>query len=343
MTNSLKVSIVFTAMEYQIRYLKKLLETIESQTYKYLELVVIDKTKTDAVISAIDKSSLYSTSKIVRDDKPRGFAENYNLGINHAGGSYVFILNLDTMLAPDCVERLVEAAQCGEDIGCISPKILRMDEAQRAYEPPRIDSTGMCLTRFIRHFDRGADELDIRQYDEPCYVFGVTGAGAFYRRECLDAIKFDNQYFDEDFWSYREDVDLSWRIQNYGWKCLYTPRAVMFHIRTLKPGIRTKDLMLANMHSVKNRFLLVINNMSMKNYILHLPTILLRDLIVVSGVLVKEQYSLRAFRFLMYNFPRLLTKRRRLLSKTKADVCNFWFSHKSISLNKVYDTHETHT
>jgi len=330
-------------MDYQIRYLNKLLETIESQTYKYLELVIIDKTKADDVISAIEKSSLYSTSKIVRDTKPRGFAENYNLGINHTDGPFVFILNLDTMLAPDCVERLVEVAQWGEDIGCVSPKIIRMAEDQRVYDPPPIDSAGIYLTRFMRHFDRGAGEIDIGQYDEPCLIFGVTGAAAFYRRNCLNDIKFDNQYFDEDFWSYREDVDLSWRIQNYGWKCLYAPRAVVSHIRTLKHGIRTKSLMLANMHSVKNRFLLVINNMSMKNYFLHLPTILFRDLIVVFGVLFKELYSLRAFWFLISNFPRLIIKRRQLQSRMKADVCNFWFNHKSISLNNEHDTYETHT
>jgi GT2 family glycosyltransferase len=119
-----------------------------------------------------------------------------------------------------------------------------------------IDSTGIYFTPNMRHLDRGAEEIDHGQYDRLQYVFGATGAAAFYRRSFIDDVSVEGEFFDEEFFAFREDGDLSWRAQLMGWKCLYLPTAVAWHVRRVTPE-RRKDLpLLINWHSAKNRFLM---------------------------------------------------------------------------------------
>jgi GT2 family glycosyltransferase len=119
-----------------------------------------------------------------------------------------------------------------------------------------IDSTGIFFTPNMRHLDRGAEEIDRGQYDRVQYVFGASGAAAFFRRDFIEAVSVEGEFFDEDFFAFREDGDLAWRAQVMGWKCLYTPAAVAWHVRRVTPE-RRKDLPLViNWHSAKNRFLM---------------------------------------------------------------------------------------
>ena len=88
-----------------------------------------------------------------------------------------------------------------------------------------IDSTGIYFTRNMRHLDRGAEEIDRGQYDRVQYVFGATGAAALFRRGFIEDVSVEGEFFDEDFFAFREDADLAWRAQLMGWKCLYVPSA----------------------------------------------------------------------------------------------------------------------
>ncbi len=119
-----------------------------------------------------------------------------------------------------------------------------------------IDSTGIYFTRNMRHLDRGAEEIDRGQYDRVQYVFGATGAAALFRRGFIDAVSVEGEFFDEDFFAFREDADLAWRAQLMGWKCLYVPSAVAWHVRRVTPERRENLPLAINWHSVKNRFLM---------------------------------------------------------------------------------------
>jgi len=329
-----KVSITITFMDYLLKYFHGLAKSVENQTYQNIEIIIIDKTSKMTINDYVSNSRYKNIYKIIKYNKSAGFAESYNKAIHESSGEYIFVLNPDTKLKPDCLERLVEAINLDNSIGMVSPKILRMDKNQNIYEPKIIDSTGIYLKRIMRHFDRGAGEIDKGQYNQRCYIFGATGAGALFRKSCLEDIKFNNQYFDEHFWFSREDADISWRLQNYGWKCFYTPYAVMYHVRTLKPGKRSSNPPLINMHSVKNRYLLMINNLSFKNYMINFPFIFTRDLIVVLGVILRERTSISAFQFLIKNLKRLIRKRKVIQLKVKKDVSNYWFKQKAVSFSK---------
>ena len=114
----------------------------------------------------------------------------------------------------------------------------------------------------LRHLDRGSQEVDNGHYLQYEYVFGATAAAALYRRAMIEDISLDGEFFDSDFFVYREDADVAWRAQLMGWKCLYAPYARGYHVRKVLPGNRRALPPEINMHSVKNRFLMRIKNIS---------------------------------------------------------------------------------
>ena len=92
----------------------------------------------------------------------------------------------------------------------------------------------------MRHFDRGWHEPDDGRFRRMEYVFGASAAAALYRREMVADISDGANFFDPDFFAYREDADVAWRAQLLGWRCLYVPAAVGYHVRTVNPPIATR-------------------------------------------------------------------------------------------------------
>jgi GT2 family glycosyltransferase len=193
------------------------------------------------------------------------------------------------------------------------------------------------MTPNFRHLDRGSRELDDGRYDGAEWVFGATGAAAFYRREMIEDISFDGDFFDEDFFAYREDADVAWRAQLLGWKCLYTPAAVAYHVRSVFPSNRRSQPAVINMHSVKNRFLLRIKNTTPHLYRRHFASVTLRDLAVIGGCVLTEWNSLRAFPLLYRASRRSWAKRRAIMSKRRTDdrYIASWFRDQPVGFPAV--------
>ena len=148
--------------------------------------------------------------------------------------------------------------------------------------------------------------------------FGPSGAAPLYRRQMLNQIVFDKEYFDEDFVTYREDVDLAWRSQTLGWKGIYSPQAIAYHLRRIRPGDdRAKISPIINFHSVKNRFLLRLKNLTFVNALRFFFPWVFRDILVVGCVLVREWTSLGALAKVIKLMPRTLAKRKDLMKKKK--------------------------
>src|SRR5258706_15517308 len=106
----------------------------------------------------------------------------------------------------------------------------------------------------LRHLDRGTLDPDKGPYLNFESVFGATAAAALYRRNMIDDISIQGEFFDSGFFVYPEDADVAWRAQLMGWRCLYTPRACGHHVRNVLPGQRHALPPEINMHSGKNRF-----------------------------------------------------------------------------------------
>jgi GT2 family glycosyltransferase len=200
-------------------------------------------------------------------------------------------------------------------------------------EKPKVDSTGIYFTPNLRHLDRGSLEVDNGHYRNYEYVFGATAAAALYRREMIEDISIGGEFFDADFFVYREDADVAWRAQLLGWKCLYAPYARGYHVRNALPGNRRVLPAVINMHSVKNRFLLRVKNMTWDLYRRNFFSITARDIVVLSCCLLWEHTSLKAFPFLVRNWKSVVAKRREILMRQRVDDAYMasWFSFKPVS------------
>jgi len=267
-----------------------------------------DPASTDGTINALSRFDL----DLIRSQSNTGFARAHNDLIRSYPAEFVLVLNPDAVLMPEFLERIVGALESRSDAASATGKLLRFDGTT-------LDSTGIVMLRSQRHLDRGADEPDRGQFEKPEDVFGPSGAAALYRLKALQDVAIDGQFFDEDFFAYREDADLAWRCRLMGWTSIYVPSAVALHRRRVTPERRSQLSALINYHSVKNRFLLRLNNMTRSLYMRDFLRISTRDAAVVGYVLVREWTSIGALLYVIRNFPRLWKKRRAIQSRKRIE------------------------
>jgi GT2 family glycosyltransferase len=296
-----------------------------------MEIIVIDNASDDGTIDLLEPFE--DRCRVVYNEENIGFAAAQNQAIGLSRGDWVLTLNPDVLLLPDFIQALVRAGQLDPRAGTICGKLLTMTSAFDFPAEPVVDSTGIYFTPNLRHLDRGSLEKDNGHYRQYEYVFGATAAAALYRREMIEDIALDGEFFDNDFFAYREDADVAWRAQLMGWRCVYAPYARGYHVRKALPGNRRALPAFINMHSVKNRFLLRMKNMTWDLYRRNWFSITVRDLVVIGCCLLWERSSLPAFPFLFKNWRRIMEKRRRILASQRVDddYIASWFNFKPVS------------
>lgn len=212
----------------------------------------------------------------------RGFAGGVNHGITFAlteGFDRIVLLNNDAVVDPGWLEALVTSSDNNPGAGIITSKMVRAADGS-------LDSTGEAYSTWGFPFPRGRDEVDAGQYDESRrVVFGASGGASLYRADMLRQIGL----FDERFFAYFEDVDISFRAQLAGWQVRYEPKAVArHHIGGTSSRIATFDTEtlagasdvkpssdrpsgFARFHTVKNFYYLYTKNMPGLLYFKYLP------------------------------------------------------------------------
>src|SRR5277367_6498511 len=313
------------------RFIKRCLESVLAQRYSNKEIIVVDNASTDGTVDILEQFD--GQCQIVYNDENIGFAAAQNQAIQMSGGEWVLTLNPDVLLLPNFIQSLVDAGQFDPRVGTVCGKLLSILASFDLPEKPKVDSTGIYFTPMLRHLDRGSQEVDNGHYLNFEYVFGATAAAALYRRQMIEDTSIDGEFFDPDFFVYREDADVAWRAQLMGWRCLYTPSARGYHVRAVLPGNRRALPPEINMHSVKNRFLLRIKNMTPDLYRRNWLSITARDMLVFGACVVREHTSLRAFWYLAMNWRRVLAKRGEIMRRRRAkdDYIASWFAYKPVS------------
>ena len=279
------------------------------------ETIVVDNASRDG--SGNVAAGFSPAVRLIALPENLGFAEGMNRGIEASSGRYVLALNPDCRLMPDFAALLTRRLDAHSETGSASGRVFRAQGPGLA-PTDRLDTTGLYFTPSGRHFDRDSGAPAGGRSLAEGEVFGTSGAAGFYRRAALEAVRISTGFFDADFFLYREDADLAWRLQKMGWKCLYVPAAVAFHRRKNLPERRRAMSAVANLHSVKNRFLLRINNETPGHFLRTLVPTLARDLVVVAACLTVERSSLPAFSWLWRNRKRLWEKRREIAAKVRA-------------------------
>lgn len=207
------------------KYIFKCLEHVRAQTHRNLETLVVDNASSDGSSERLAAMAAAGEIRYHRLETNGGSSKANNFGIRNTDGEFVLILNADAFLGPDYVFRCLAAFSADPEIGTVVGKLVS------SHDNTIIDCAGITLFREGMTIDRGMREKDVGQYAKPELVAGACCAAALYRRRMLEAVRLDDEYYDEDFFAFREDVDLSVRSTLLGWKTLYIPDAVAQHVR----------------------------------------------------------------------------------------------------------------
>lgn len=260
------------------KFISQCLRSVFSQTHPPLEVILVDNGSTDKSLQIVEED--FKKVITIENQANLGFSMAVNQGIERSSGQYILLLNNDIRLEPDFVSAMIEAISARADIGSVSGKLLRAEDGRGKI----IDSTGHSVFKNRLARDRGEDEEDKGQYDLIEEVFGACAAASLYRREMLDDVQVDGEYFDQTFFAFLEDVDLNWRAQLRGWKCVYTPKAVGYHHRG---GTAIRRTRLVEEHNYKNRYLMILKNDSPASVIRNLSHFLLTDFLKTAGLLFR--------------------------------------------------------
>jgi GT2 family glycosyltransferase len=198
-------------------HLPTCLNALRAQTYPCLEIIVADNASTDESKQLLAHD--YPEVKVIELPTNRGFTGACNAGILAAKGAYVALLNNDTEVDAGWAAAVVTCFEHHPEAGSVASKMLlfdRRDHLHTAGDFYRVDGQAG---------NRGAWQRDEGQFDTETYVFSACGGSSVYRRSMLDEIGL----LDDSFFFSLEDMDLAWRAQLKGWRCVYTPDAVVYH------------------------------------------------------------------------------------------------------------------
>ncbi len=300
--------------------LEACLAALAAQTHPPLEVIVTDNASVDDSLAIAARGC--PEARLVRNPSNVGFGAAHNAALRSARGEMALLLNPDVRLAPEFVARLVAAMRDDPRVSICCGKLLLHGPNGAGPGPagPLLDGAGMGMTRARRQYLRGHGQPDRGQFDRPAYVFGACGAAPLYRRSMIEDVSVDGDFFDPDFFMHKEDVDVSWRAQRLGWRCLYVPSAVGWHARAFRPGRRTAAEPSLRVHAVKNRYLTIAKNESAVNFLLHLPWIASYEAAILAYLVLRERSSLAAFPRLVALLPRALARRAAIAARTRASA-----------------------
>ena len=209
--------------------LQACLDSLTRQSHADFEVVVVDNGSTDgspALVEEMAKTFPVSL-RLIANASNLGFCAANNQGIFSMGTELVALLNNDAEAEPGWLEALERVIRSEMDVGMAASKILVWED------PTRIDKCGHLIYPDGQNRGRGAGQTDHGQFDRIEEVLWPDGCAAMYRRAMLE----DVGGFDEDFFAYADDAELGLRARWAGWRCLYTPDAVVRHHRGATLGL----------------------------------------------------------------------------------------------------------
>ena len=275
-SSNILVSIVIVTSGSK-NYLCGCLDSLKAQNYFDLEVIVIDNSLNLDFSAKIRES--FPSVKLYSNSQNLYYGVSLNKGIEISHGEFVLCLNDDVILDQDFICQALKGFLVNDNVGMVSGKILRKDGLT-------LDSTGLFLSLWYSAKERGYGQIDVGKFEKSGFIFGVSGAVAFYRKKMLEDIKQGQDYFDPGFRMFYEDLDTSWRANNRRWKAYYIPMAKAFHVRGgslrsdhgLDKPIARKYLN-DELHSdlIKNRYLTILKNVTLVGFFVHFIPIILYD------------------------------------------------------------------
>ncbi len=276
-----------------------------------VEVVVLDNASEDSTAQTAGEFGV----RCVRLSERHSFCRAMNVAVSSVEHDAILFMQ------PDCflTQGFVEAARRHLDdptVGSVAPKLIRADGPGEEQRLDSLDTAGMVVDRrrkngLVGHGRRSS------AYSTPGEVFGADGAAALYRRAALQDAAIDDQVFDEDLVLVRagvsadwgSDADLAWRTRLLGWRCVYEPGAVAYHVRRYSPTNRARIAQWQRMVQFRNRYLMIVKNDPFTALVRDLPLILPYEVAALGFALLREPSLLRGYREAVALYPQMRRKR----------------------------------
>ncbi len=287
------------------KYLKACLDSVEKAAKGLVKrVIVVDNGSKDRSRDLVPQSELKTTTII--NPRNYGFAKAVNQGIKRAKTDYVVVMNNDLVIAEDwfgVMAKAIKEKEKKEKIAAYFGKVLTRDSK-------KIESTGLIYWRKGKAFNRGNGEpASSKKYNKEEFIWGASASIVVYSKAAL----FEAGLFDEDFFAYEEDVDLALRLRDKGWKILYLPGAVSYH---LGGGTSQRMGNFRRRMDAKNWWFIILKNYPKSILLKHFPEILTERLRNVSGLIKGTPFYripwdlLRTYGEIMLKLPKILKKRK---------------------------------
>jgi len=310
-----------------VKFLKDYFESLFNQTYQDFKIIFVDNSSNNESIDLINDfyNDKIKEEKIIIIKNPEnyGFAKANNLGIKKAFEDkecrYIVCLNNDTKAGPNFLEELIRCAEDHHEAGSIQAKMIFGNF------PEFIDSVGLEYSKNGIGFSRGSYEPS-HKYNKEEEILGCCAGACLYRREALEDVKIDDEYFDEDFFAYYEDQDISMRLRWAGWKAFYSPNAVVCHYKKgFETGGDVSDF--AIYHTSRNYTWSLFKNLPSDYIIKHLYLIILGEVVQVGVHLFKnKKLSVIKAKIDAYkNLGKFLKKKKKVKKIVDFEQLENWF------------------
>lgn len=287
------------------------LSSLRRQSFREFDLILVDNGSTDRSVE-VARAAMPDLQVIQFADN-LGFSRAVNAGIQAAQGQQIALLNSDVELDAEWLQALVKTLDTHPEVSACASKMVN------ARDRGLLDAIGIgCLAGGIG-YPIGSHEPDEGQYAYPVAVLGPCAGAALYRREFFDTVGL----FDEDFFAYHEDVDLTLRAQWAGLRCLFVPSAVAYHLGGGSTG-GTMNALIARL-STKNRYWVVLKNLPASMILRSLPGMLCYEAFWIRRLTARR--LLRAYvqglREAAGQLGRMWIKRREIRRRRRVPVAAF--------------------
>lgn len=287
------------------------LEGVFKQSYPIQQIIVIDNASSDRTR---DKVQLYvDRVQFIENTDNRGFAPAHNQAMQLSESDYYLVLNPDVSLDTEYVARLVQVFEDRPKLGSATGKLLLKSDTSI------IDSTGITMNKARRAFDRGAGGPAVH-WNESGDVFGVSGAAALYSKEMVQDILVEGQFYDEDFFAYKEDVDVAWRAQLLGWTAYYNAEAIAYHERGWKKGSRHRQPLFIRRYSYINRYKMMFKNDTFRAFLKDFIYIAPFEIASLGYALLRDPKLLGVWTSFFKSFSELKNKRKIIQNKARSEI-----------------------
>jgi GT2 family glycosyltransferase len=290
-------------------FLAGCLDSLKEQTYDHIETIIVDNGSHDGSVEFLQEN--YPHVRLITFAHNTGFSVAVNRGIVESRGEFVALLNNDTVVDKSWLAELITALETHREIGSAGCKMLAYDDHGL------LDGAGDGYRRGGLPGRIGHRERDTGRFDTPRYILGACGGAAVYRHKLFDEVGL----LDEDYFAYLEDVDFGLRAQSAGYKCLYVPTSIVYHLGCGTTGSGYSKLVVRL--SAQNNWNTIVKNIPNELLLKFLPQILYWQLYYLAVVVVRggqivpwSQGTYGAFKLL----PKMMKKRQEIENRRKVSL-----------------------